>query len=150
MRIAVSADHAGFEMKERLVRALSEAGQEIDDLGAPTYDASDDYPDFVVPMAEAVADGRVDRAVSVCGSGIGAAIAANKVRGARAAAVVDPVSAQAGVKDNDMNILCLGARLIDFDLGWSIVQAFLSADFDAKPRHQKLVEKVAAIERDGG
>jgi ribose 5-phosphate isomerase B len=147
MHVGISADHAGFEMKERIVRALSEAGYDAEDLGPFAYDPNDDYPDFVIPLAEAVADAQVDRAISICGSGIGAAIAANKVSGARAAPVLDPHMARSSVEDNDLNVLCLGSRFLDFDLGWAIVQAFLGAEFAQKPRHQRLVEKVAAIER---
>lgn len=147
MRVGISADHAGFEMKERLIRDLRDEGYESEDLGPFEHDPDDDYPDFVIPLAEAVADGRFDRAISVCGSGLGAAIAANKVHGARAAPLLDPHSARAAVEENDLNVLCLGARLMDFDLAWSIVQAFLESDFSHKPRHEKLVEKLAAIER---
>ena len=147
MRIGISADHAGFEMKERLVRALREAGHDPEDLGPFQYEPDDDYPDFVVPLAEAVAQGRFERGISVCGSGIGAAIIANKVQGARAAPVLDPHSARSAVEDTDLNVLCLGARLMDFDQAWSTVQAFLGAEFSHKPRHEKLVEKLAAIER---
>jgi ribose 5-phosphate isomerase B len=150
MPIGLSADHAGFEMKERLARALRDAGYEPEDLGPFTHDPEDDYPDFVIPLAEGLADGRFARAISICGSGIGAAIAANKVPGARAAPVLDAHTARAAVEDNDLNVLCLGARFMDFDLAWSIVQAYLAADFGHKPRHEKLVERLAVIERAEG
>ena len=109
MRIAIAADHAGLPLKQPLADALRKAGHEVVDFGANDYKAGDDYPDYVLPLARAVAAGEVQRGIAVCGSGVGATVAANKVRGARAALIMDTFSARQGVEDDDMNVLCLGA-----------------------------------------
>ena len=111
MRIGMAADHGGFELKERLAALLREAGHEVVDFG-PCLDPADDYPDFVVPLAKAVAGSQVERGIAVCGSGVGASIAANKVAGVRAALVHEVFSAHQGVEDDDMNVLCLGGRVV--------------------------------------
>ena len=147
MRIGISADHAGLEMKERIATVLRDSGHDVVDQGAYAHDPEDDYPDFVLPMTEHVARGDVDRGICVCGSGIGAAIAANKVNGGRAAVVMDTVSAKTGVEDNDVNVLCLGSRFIEFESALAIVEAFLQAEFAHKPRKQRQIERLAAIER---
>lgn len=147
MRIGFAADHGGFELKETLVRLIREAGHEVADFGPEKLDPADDYPDFVVPMAAAVADGRVERGIAVCGSGVGACIAANKVRGVRAAVVHDVFSAHQGVEDDDMNVVCLGGRVVGFALAWDLVKAFLSARFIGAERHNRRLKKVDALER---
>ncbi|MGA2502261.1 MAG: RpiB/LacA/LacB family sugar-phosphate isomerase, partial [Tepidisphaeraceae bacterium] len=126
MLIGIAADHAGFLLKQPLLEALEKAGHEVTDFGAREYNAADDYPDFVIPLARAVATGTLERGIAVCGSGVGATVAANKVHGARAALIMDNFSAHQGVEDDDMNILCLGARVVGFALAWELAQTFLA------------------------
>jgi ribose 5-phosphate isomerase B len=147
MRIALAADHAGFSLKQPLAEALRNAGHEIVDFGAKDFDAGDDYPDYVLPLARAVASGEVARGIALCGSGVGATVAANKVRGARAALVMDTFSARQGVEDDDMNILCLGARVIGPALARELVDAFLAARYSGAERHARRLAKVIAAEQ---
>lgn len=149
MRVGVAADHGGFELKEQLKEEIRNLGHEVVDFGAYDYDAEDDYPDFVVPLAKAVASREVDRGIAVCGSGVGASIAANKVPGVRAALIMDTYSARQGVEDDDMNIMCLGGRVTCFALAWELVQAFLKARFRGQERFQRRLEKVARLEKVG-
>lgn len=146
MRVGMSADHGGFELKELLAGLVTQAGHEVVDFGPWSLDPADDYPDFVVPMADAVADGRVDRGIAVCGSGVGACIAANKVRGVRAALAHEVFSAHQGVEDDNMNVLCLGGRVVGFALAWDLVKAFLSAWFIGAERHLRRLKKVEDLE----
>ncbi|HJW83429.1 MAG TPA: ribose-5-phosphate isomerase [Anaerolineae bacterium] len=148
MRIAVGADHGGFEMKNELADQLKQAGHDVLDLGAQAYDAQDDYPDFARLVAEAVASGRVERGVLVCGSGVGACVAANKVKGVRAGLCHDTYSAHQGVEHDDMNVVCLGARVIGVELAREIVTAFARAQFSREERHVRRLNKVLAIERE--
>jgi ribose 5-phosphate isomerase B len=147
MRIGVSAEHGGFELKERLAALLREAGHEVVDFGPSSLDPTDDYPDFVVPMARAVAGRKVERGIAVCGSGVGASIAANKVAGVRAALVHEVFSAHQGVEDDDMNVLCLGGRVVGGALAWDLVKAFLSARFAGAGRFTRRLEKVRQLEK---
>jgi ribose 5-phosphate isomerase B len=119
------------------------------DLGAATCEPGDDYPDYVLPLARAVAEGAVERGIAVCGSGVGATVAANKVRGVRAALVMDTFSARQGVEDDDMNVLCLGGRVIGPALAWELVEAFLAARFSGAERHARRLAKVLAAEKSG-
>jgi ribose 5-phosphate isomerase B len=146
MRIGIATDHGGFELKMKLADRLREAGHEVIDFGADKLTLDDDYPDFVVPLARAVADGSADRGVAVCGSGVGASICANKVKGAHAAMIEDHFSARQGVEDDHMNILCLGGRIVGVELAWDLVQTFLAAKFSQEPRHLRRLRKVAALE----
>lgn len=146
MKVGLAADHGGFELKEKLVDALRESGHEVIDFGALNFDAEDDYPDYVIPLARAVAEGEVDRGIAVCGSGVGACVAANKVDGARAAMIMDTFSAHQGVEDDDMNIICLGGRVTGFELAWDLVQIFLKAAFKAEDRFRRRLDKVAKLE----
>jgi ribose 5-phosphate isomerase B len=146
--IGVAADHGGFALKEALARDLREAGYDIRDFGAQDLDAGDDYPDFVVPMARAVARGEVARGIAICGSGVGACVAANKVPGVRAGLIHDVYSARQGVEDDDMNIICLGGRVTGYALAWDLVQAFLNAQFGGDERFRRRLDKVAALERE--
>lgn len=153
MRVGLATDHGGFELKQQLAERLHAAGHAVVDFGALQLASSDDYPDYVIPLAQAVARGEVDRGVAVCGSGVGACIAANKVFGARAALVHDTFSARQGVEDDDMNILCLGGRVIGPSLADDLVDAFLSAHFSGAERHRRRLDKVVALEiasREGG
>jgi ribose 5-phosphate isomerase B len=150
MRIAIASDHAGFSLKQPLADALRKAGHDVVDMGATEFNAGDDYPDYVIPLAKAVASGEVTRGVAVCGSGVGATVAANKVRGARAALIMDTFSARQGVEDDDMNVICLGARVVGFALAWELVEAFLTARYSGAERHARRLAKVIAAEQSGG
>lgn len=142
MRIGIAADHAGFELKEKLCADLESAGHDVIDFGPKTYSAGDDYPDFVVPLARAVAAGDVERGVAVCGSGIGACVASNKVEGVRAATIFDTFSARQGVEDDHMNIICLGGRIVGPSLALELVNTFLAARFSSAERHLRRLSKV--------
>ena len=146
MRVGLAADHGGFELKGQMVEELREAGYEVVDFGAQEYRAQDDYPDFIAPLARAVARGEVARGIAICGSGVGASVAANKVRGVRAALITDAYSAHQGVEDDDMNIMCLGGRVTCYALAWDLIQTFLKARFKDLPRYRRRLDKVAALE----
>jgi len=148
MRIGIAADHGGFELKVQLTEALKAAGYEVADFGAHELVTGDDYPDFVVPLARAVAGGEVTRGLAICGSGVGACVAANKVPGVRAALITDSFSAHQGVEDDDMNVMCLGGRVTGHALSWDLVQTFLSAHFKGAERFRRRLAKVAALERE--
>jgi len=145
-RIGLASDHGGHKLKLRLSRRLVEAGLEVVDFGNLQADPDDDYPDFVVPLARAVASGEVERGVAVCGSGVGACVAANKVPGARACLINDTFSARQGVEDDDLNILCLGGRVVGEALAWELLGTFLAARFSGAERHCRRVAKVARLE----
>jgi ribose 5-phosphate isomerase B len=147
MRVGVAADHGGFELKGQLIEFLKGAGFEVMDFGAHALIPDDDYPDFIVSMAKAVARGDVARGIAVCGSGVGASVAANKVPGVRAALITDVYSAHQGVEDDDMNVLCLGGRVTAFALAWDLVQAFLHARFKGLERYQRRLHKVTGLEK---
>jgi len=147
MILGVAADHAGFDLKELMGGLLRQAGHEVIDFGPHGLDPGDDYPDFVVPMAEAVAEGQVERGVAVCGSGVGACVAANKVAGVRAALIHDVFSAHQGVEDDDMNVLCLGGRVLGSALAWDLIKTFLSARFIGAERHIRRLRKVEGLEK---
>ncbi len=148
MRIAVGCDHAGFVLKAEIARHLRADGHEVTDLGAHSTDAVD-YPDYAAAVARAVAGGAAERGLIVCGSGVGASITANKVRGVRAAVCHDTFSARQGVEDDDMNVLCLGARVIGFELAKLIVAAFVGARFSHIERHERRLRKLLDIEAAG-
>ena len=147
MRLGIAADHGGFELKERLAEELRSLGHEVVDFGAREYAPKDDYPDYIVPLARAVARGEVERGVAICGSGVGACVAANKVAGVRAALVTEVFSAHQGVEDDDMNIMCLGGRVTCYALAWDLVQTFLKARFKGGERFQRRLDKVARLEK---
>ena len=147
MRVGIAADHGGFELKEQLKQELKTLGHEVVDFGAFEYAPEDDYPDLVVPLARAVAQGEVERGVAVCGSGVGACVAVNKVPGVRAALITDPFSAHQGVEDDDMNIMCLGGRVTCYALAWELIQSFLKASFKGAERFKRRLEKVIALEK---
>ena len=146
MRIGIAADHGGFGLKEDLRERLAAAGHEVVDFGSHTLNSGDDYPDFVVPLAQAVVAGRVERGVAICGSGVGASICANKFPGVRAALINDHFSARQGVEDDHMNMICLGGRIIGPMIAWDLVTTFLAADFSQEERHLRRLSKVAALE----
>ena len=148
MKIAIGGDHAGFHLKQELTAWLREQGHEITDLGTHSTEAAD-YPDFARAVGGQVAAGAVERGILICGSGVGTCIAANKIKGVRAAVCHDTFSARQGVEDDDMNTICLGARVIGFELAREIVSAFLKARFSNAERHQRRLRKVLDIEAKG-
>ena len=147
MRVGIAADHGGFDLKGRIVADLKASGHEVVDFGAHELMPEDDYPDFVVPMARAVARGDVERGVAICGSGVGACVVANKIPNVRAALITDVFSAHQGVEDDDMNVICLGARVIGRALAWDLIQTFIKACFKGSERFRRRLEKVAALEK---
>ena len=149
MRLGIATDHGGFSLKEDLVQRLREAGHEIADFGAHSLHPDDDYPDFVIPLAHAVAAGEVERGIAVCGSGVGASICANKVPGAKAGLILDHFSARQGVEDDHMNIICMGGRIVGPAAAWDLVKAFLAAEPSQATRHLRRLAKVAALETSG-
>ena len=146
MRVGIATDHGGFGLKEDLVSRLRAAGYEIVDFGANALNPDDDYPDFVVPLARAVAAGTVERGVAVCGSGAGAAVCADKIPRIRAALIHDHFSAKQAVEDDHMNVICIGGRTVGPEVAWDLVQTFLSAEFSQSPRHLRRLNKVAELE----
>ncbi len=147
MRIGIAADHGGFELKVKLIVALKAAGYDVEDFGAHELITGDDYPDFVVPMARAVAKGKVTRGIAICGSGVGACVAANKVSGVRSALISDSFSAHQGVEDDNMNVMCLGGLVTGYALAFDLVQTFLNANFKEDERFKRRLAKVAALEK---
>jgi ribose 5-phosphate isomerase B len=148
MRIGIAADHGGFELKVQLTLALTVAGYRVTDFGTKELIAGDDYPDVVVPLARAVSGGEISRGIAICGSGVGACVAANKIHGVRAALITDSFSAHQGVEDDDMNVMCLGGRITGIALAWELVQSFLNADFKAEERFIRRLNKVTALEKE--
>jgi ribose 5-phosphate isomerase B len=146
MRIGIATDHGGFELKEKLATKLRAAGHEVVDFGADRLTPDDDYPDFVIPLGQAVAAGKVERGVAVCGSGVGASVCVNKVKGVRACLIEDHFSARQGVEDDNLNMICLGGRIEGPELAWDLIQTFLVARFSQAPRHVRRLTKVAALE----
>jgi ribose 5-phosphate isomerase B len=145
MRVGIAADHGGFTLKGEVADLLRGSGHEVVDFGAHELTPGDDYPDFIIPLARAVAAGEVERGVALCGSGVGASIAANKVPGVRAGLIHDVFSAHQGVEDDDMNIFCLGGKVIGSELAWELIETFLAARFSGAPRHQRRLAKVQAL-----
>jgi len=146
MHIGIATDHGGYSLKEELVAKLKEAGHSIEDFGAHELNKDDDYPDFVVPLARAVVAGKVARGIAICGSGVGASVCANKVKGVRACLIHDHFSAVQGVEDDHMNILCMGGRTVGPEVAWDLVKSFLEAEFSHAPRHLRRLGKVEALE----
>jgi len=144
--IGLAADHGGYELKQYLAGKLREADYEIIDFGDRQPKPEDDYPDFVVPLARAVAGGEVDRGVAICGSGVGACVVANKVTGVRACLIHETFSARQGVEDDDLNMICLGGIVVGHALAWELVQTFLAARFSGAERHRRRLAKMAALE----
>jgi ribose 5-phosphate isomerase B len=146
MRIGIATDHGGFHLKEELVKQLRRAGHEVVDFGAHNLSEGDDYPDYVLPLAQAVAIQEVERGVAICGSGVGASVCANKIRGIRAGLIHDHFSARQGVEDDHMNILCMGGRTVGSSVALDLVQTFLAAEFSQAPRHLRRLGKIASLE----
>jgi ribose 5-phosphate isomerase B len=146
MRIGMSSDHGGFELKMQLIEEIREAGYEVDDFGAFTLAEEDDYPDFVIPLAKALAKGAIARGIAICGSGVGACVVANKVPGVRAALITDCFSAHQGVEDDDMNMICLGGSVVGHALARDLAMTFLAARFKGETRHRRRLAKVMKLE----
>ena len=145
-RIGIASDHGGHELKQYLAGMLRESGFEIVDFGDKEPTQDDDYPDFVVPLARALTRGDVDRGVAICGSGVGACVAANKVPGVRACLIQETFSAHQGVEDDDLNLICLGGLVVGKALAWELVRTFLAASFSGAERHCRRLAKVARLE----
>jgi ribose 5-phosphate isomerase B len=146
VKVLIAADHAGFELKNDLKAFLESLGYEMIDLGALTYEALDDYPDFAYALAKALVGGEGDRGVLICGSGIGASIAANKVKGVRAGVCAEPYSAHQGVEHDDVNVVVIGSRVTGIEVAKEIVKSFLGAEFSGEERHVRRLNKVLEIE----
>ena len=149
MKVALAADHGGLPLKEEIAELVKSLGHEVLDLGAHQYDKDDDYPDFARYVGQAIQHGQADRAVLLCGSGAGASIAANKMKGVRASVCHDAYSAAQGVEHDDMNVLCLGSRIIGGAVADVLVRAFLAATFIAEGKYQRRLDKVLGIEAAG-
>ncbi|CAN5345075.1 hypothetical protein BH11BAC5_BH11BAC5_32760 [soil metagenome] len=147
MKIGIAADHGGYELKEIIHPFLESLGYEVTDYGAFELDNTDDYPDFVVPMGRALANQELDRAIAICGSGVGASVAANKIAGVRAALINDHFSAHQGVEDDDLNMLCLGGRVTGYMAAQELIIAFLNARFTGAERHMRRLQKVHLLEK---
>jgi ribose 5-phosphate isomerase B len=149
MRLAFGSDHAGWDLRAKILSVLRDDGFEVLDCGGPDPVPGDDYPDVAAAVARAVIGGRADRGVIVCGSGVGASVAASKLAGVRCALCHDSFSARQGVEDDDMNVIAFGARVIGPELAADLLRAFLRARFSGAERHRRRLDKIAALERDG-
>lgn len=145
-RVGIATDHGGFHLKEDLLARLRAAGNDVVDFGAHALDPDDDYPDYIIPLARAVAAGTVERGVAVCGSGVGVVICANKVPGVHAGLIADHFSAGQGVEDDHMNVICVGGRTLGPSVAWDVVRTFLEAEYSQAPRHLRRLAKVASLE----
>ena len=149
MKVAIGADHGGYELKSDMTKVLESLGHKVLDKGAHDFDAEDDFPDFAAPVAASVQSGDAERGIVICGSGVGAAIAANKYPGVRAGLCHDTYSAGQGVRHDDMNVLCMGARVVGVALAEDLVKSFMAANLEVdEPRFQRRLDKVTAIEKD--
>ena len=146
MRVGIATDHGGFGLKEELVARLRTAGHEVVEFGAVKLAPGDDYPDYVIPLAHAVAEGKVERGVAICGSGVGASVCANKIPGVRAGLIHDHFSARQGVEDDHMNVICMGGRTVGPAVAWELVETFLTSGFSQAERHLRRLGKVASLE----
>ena len=146
MRVAIGADHAGYEMKQQLIAFIQKLGHAVHDVGAFEPGKPDDYPDYAVLVADAIRSGKAERGVLVCGSGVGVSVAANKFKGIRAGLCHDHYSAHQGVEHDDMNVLVLGARIIGPMLAEDAAEAFLKASFSGEERHVRRLKKIKGIE----
>lgn len=145
-KIGIAADHGGFELKQFLIKKLNSENYELIDFGNTVLDSNDDYPDFVIPLADALSAGKLKRGIAVCGSGVGACIAANKVNGVKACLITENFSAHQGVEDDNMNLICLGGRVISESLAAELVNSFLNATFSNAERHNRRLAKVKLLE----
>ncbi|GLB47646.1 RpiB/LacA/LacB family sugar-phosphate isomerase [Neptunitalea lumnitzerae] len=148
MKIGIAADHAGLEQKQNIVSLLKSNGYQVIDYGADEFIPDDDYPDIIAPLAKAIQNQEVNRGIAVCGSGVGVSIAANKFAGVRAALVSETYSAHQGVEHDDMNLICVGGRVLGTSLIWELLQAFLQAEFQGEERFSRRLQKVLKLEKD--
>jgi len=146
MRVGIATDHGGFGLKEELITYLNKAGHEVFEYGAAALVPDDDYPDYVIPLAQAVAAGKVERGIAICGSGVGASVCANKIPGVRAGLIHDHFSARQGVEDDHMNVICMGGRTVGPAVAWDLVETFLASRFSQAERHLRRLGKVASLE----
>lgn len=146
LKVGIAADHGGYDLKNHLKNFLETQGFDVVDFGAKEFNDQDDYPDFIIPLAKAVSNHEVDKAVAVCGSGVGASIVANKVKNVRAALIHDHFSAHQGVEDDDMNMLCLGGRVIGKSAAEELILTFLKANFSGLERHKRRLKKIEQLE----
>ncbi len=149
MRIAIASDHAGVPLNEYVIAEVQRLGHEVVDFGTHDPSKADDYPDYSAAVGRALQERRADRGIVICGSGVGAAVAANKMVGVRACMCHDTYSAHQGVEHDDMNVLCMGARIIGRELALECVRAFLAAKFTGEERHVRRLNKVLALEKEG-
>lgn len=147
MKIGIAADHAGFEQKKLFVKYLGKLGFEISDYGTLNYDANDDYPDIIIPLALAISRGKVEKGIAICESGVGVSIAANKFTGVRAALITEVCSARQGVEHDNMNMICFGGRTIDFVLKWDLIEIFLRARYTGEESFKRRLDKVNKLEQ---
>jgi len=147
MKIGIAADHGGFELKKTISSFLADHHYEVKDFGANTLDKTDDFPDFVLPLARAVASGELERGIAICGSGVGASVVANKIAGVRAALIHENFSAHQGVEDDDMNLMCLGGRVTGDEAAKELILAFLQAKFIGAERHLRRLDKIKKVEK---
>lgn len=144
--VGIASDHGGFELKKELTARLEFQGYHVTDFGAPSISPEDDYPDYAIPLAQAVSAKKVDRGIAICGSGVGVAVCVNKVKGVRAALIHDHFSAQQGVEDDHINMICLGGRTIGLEVAWDLIQIYLRSNYSHAERHLRRLAKVATIE----
>lgn len=144
--IGVAADHAGFELKEYLLKTLRANNYVVVDFGNESLKPLDDFPDYVIPLAFAVANNEMHRGIAICGSGVGACIVANKVTGVRACLIHEKFSAQQGVEDDNMNLICLGGKVVNYGLAWELTKMFLDAKFIGSEKHKRRLAKISALE----
>jgi ribose 5-phosphate isomerase B len=147
MKIGIAADHGGYQLKQTIIAFLEAKGHQVKDFGARVLDPADDYPDFVIPLGKAVASNEVERGIAICGSGVGASIAVNKIAGVRAALIHENFSAHQGVEDDDMNLICLGGRVTGDEAAKELILAFLNSTFTGAERHQRRLNKVQELEK---
>ncbi len=148
MKLGIATDHGGFELKNIIQKFLIEAGYAVQDFGAYTFDPQDDYPDFVLALAKALQQKKIERGIAICGSGVGACIAANKVNGVRACLITEHFSAHQGVEDDDMNLICLGGRITGVSAAREIITTFLQATFKTAEKYSRRLNKIIAAEND--
>ncbi len=146
MKIGIAADHGGFELKQLVVKMIKTAGYDVVDYGAHEYDRYDDYPDLIIPLAQGISEGEVEKGIAICGSGVGASIVANKIKGVRAALITETYSAHQGVEHDALNVICLGGRVIGQELAREIVFSFLEAEYSGEERHNRRLGKVTDLE----
>ena len=148
MKISLAADHNGFDLKKEISDQLETDGHEVIDVGPHSHDPLDDYPDYAKKLADSVSRGESLRGIMICGSGVGASVASNKVKGIRAAVCHDIYSAHQGVEHDDMNVLCLGSRIVGIEVARELVKAFITAEYTGEERHQRRLDKVLDMEKD--